>query len=85
MSVFNPEQREFSESGFEGKKFGKDTEAKLRAAMDGALEGVPDLVACPNKACGNPLTVRVRADEVLLNCDNCGWKFTLTRDNQLAK
>ncbi|MBI4599100.1 hypothetical protein HY734_02800 [Candidatus Uhrbacteria bacterium] len=55
MSVFNPELKEFSESGFEAKKFSPETEAKLLNALSERKDRYPDLVACPNRTCGNPL------------------------------
>jgi hypothetical protein len=74
MSVFNPEMKEFSESGYEAKKFSPDLEAKLRKTLKEGKETFLDIVQCPNRACGNPLRVELRGDAFHLRCPNCGWQ-----------
>ena len=79
MSVFNPEMKEFSESGFEAKKFSPDMEKKLLKALDDGKEKFPDLIECPNKVCGNPLKVEMRDGFVRVYCTNCGWERLLRK------
>lgn len=79
MSVFNPEMKEFSESGFEAKKFSPDTERLLKALNDGK-ETFPDLIECPNKQCGNPLRVERHGDSFRVYCTNCGWGASVSNN-----
>ncbi|MBI2550887.1 hypothetical protein HYV73_00895 [Candidatus Uhrbacteria bacterium] len=83
MNVFNPEMKEFSESGFEAKKFSPDIEKKLLKALDKGKETFPDLIQCPNRQCGNPLKIEMRQESILLYCTNCGWERMLKRAQQL--
>jgi len=74
MSIFSPELKEFSETNFEKNKFSREIETKLLKALSEGKERFPDIVQCPNKACGNPLKVEMEKEEIFLFCTNCGWK-----------
>lgn len=74
MSIFSPEFKEFSETNFEKNKFSREIEAKLLKALSQGKERFPDIVQCPNKACGNPLKVEMKKEEIVLWCSNCEWE-----------
>lgn len=74
MSIFNPEMKEFSESGFEAAMFSPDTEKKLLQALQDGKESFPDLVQCPNHTCGNPLKITIQEHGIRVYCVNCGFE-----------
>ena len=79
MSVFNPEPREFKESNFEANKFSPDVERDLRRALEESKETFPDIVQCPNRACGNPLSIELKDGVFHLRCANCGWRHIVKK------
>ncbi len=74
MDVFNPELGEFSESKFGENRFSPDIQEKLQNALDQNKEQFPDVVQCPQKACGFPLKIKKLSDHLRVHCTNCGWK-----------
>ena len=74
MSIFSPEFKEFSETNFEKNKFSREIETKLLKALSQGKERFPDIVQCPNKACGNQLKVEMKKEEIFLLYGNCGWE-----------
>jgi hypothetical protein len=83
MSVFNPEMKEFSESGIEVNKFSPDMEKKLLKALDDGKEKYPDIIQCPNKFCGTPLMIEMQKDSIRVYCTNCGWENILHKLQQV--
>ena len=79
MSIFNPEMKEFSESGYEAKKFAPDIERSLRQALEEGRETYADLIQCPSRSCGNALTVELRDGVFHLRCGNCGWRHIVKK------
>lgn len=42
-------------------------------------EKYPDTIFCPNRKCGNILTVTVVSDEIVLSCNLCGYLDQIPR------
>ncbi len=77
MDMFNPEYRENRESMFESRKLTKKVESEIRRTLEQKKEKFSDLVMCPVKSCGTPVTVKIKQQEALLTCPNCGWKMVV--------
>lgn len=77
MDMFAPEFRENRESMFEQRKLTKKIETEIRRTLEQKKEHFVDLVMCPKKSCGTPLTVEIKDQEALLTCSNCGWKTVI--------
>lgn len=84
MSVFNPEVKELRESNFETNKFSLEIERKLQQLLSSDQERFPEIVQCPNTACGCPVNIKRMDEEIIISCSNCGWNRVIARTDQVA-